>query len=432
MLPPLDQNQQERHRLERLADAAVEHLREPGAYSPASTPTTPDFHEHTFGHPIPANSETKSFGIPSVQSLFAIADGEPPRSYGFDPPRAQPSFRRPSTGSESSCQGSVPGLSRLSTASPSPRFVPRTPEALHSIAPQSHLKIDVHLGDLQTEQSSLQAFQDELQKLLLINRRRIVEPVRSRRPSSRQAPYPTATPDQGRRGTSNNRQAGGEPGTPPNGTQRPPHFNLRYSKSVKLFILYHKEDCGWGWKAINRRRVDLLPVLYREGYKPEVEENRQVAGVNGYYYRLNEIMPALTPDGSGLRFVEHDGRYWELTEPSKCREKKRIYDGRGKAEGAVDAFRPRGMVDRYPEEVVHHWDEFVKYFIPPDRHAEVYARAKIYCHIRAEQRREKGVPQWTPDNEMDRVKHTNPPDTASRTKRAELMQACTLVDVEQE
>lgn len=56
--------------------------------------------------------------------------------------------------------------------------------------------------------------------------------------------------------------------------------------------------------------------------------------------------------------------------------------------------------------------------------------------IRAEQRREKGVPQWTPDNEEDRVRHTNPPNAKSKTPRAkvcetdealpELMRACDL------
>ncbi|KAL1880597.1 hypothetical protein Daus18300_001208 [Diaporthe australafricana] len=427
MLPSLSQTRQDRLRLERLADAAV-CLQEPGVYTPASSPSTPDFHEFTFGHSIPDSSESKSFGIPSVQSLFAIADGEPPRSYGFDPPCHQPSFRRPSTGSESSFLG-VPELSRLSTASPPPRLVPRTPEAHFSIAPQSDLKIELRLGDHQTATHKRPEYlQAELEEAASINRRILLEPARSRRPSSRQSPYSTAAADKGRRGSSKNR-ADGEAGTPLKGKQKPPHFNLRYSKSVKLFILYHKEDCGWGWKAINKRRVDLLPVLYREGYKPEIERNRQVAGINGFYYRLNEVMPALTPDGSGLRFVEHDGRSWELTVPSKCRgakEKKK-----GKAEGDVDA-RPRGMVDRYPEEVIYHWDEFVKHFVPLGRHAEVYARAKRYCEIRAEQRREMGVPQWTPDNESDRVKHTCPPETR-KTKGSqgdealpELMRACAL------
>lgn len=56
--------------------------------------------------------------------------------------------------------------------------------------------------------------------------------------------------------------------------------------------------------------------------------------------------------------------------------------------------------------------------------------------IRAEQRREKGVPQWTPDNEEDRVKHTNPPNAKGKTTRSkvseteealpELMRACEL------
>lgn len=302
--------------------------------------------------------------------MFAIADGDRPRSYGFDPPGPVNSFRRPSTGSESSSQGSfasVPELSRPSTASPSPRLVPSTPETHHTIAPGDKLHVNLRLSCLQ----------DELQCLQRLNKS-ILYPARGRRSSSRQAPYSTATSNRGRRG-------GGQPGKPPRGKQqkKKPHFNLRYPKSVKLFILYHKEDCGWGWKAINRRRVELLPVLYRGGYKPEIEENREVAGINGFYYRLNEVMPALTHDGSGLRFVEHGGRSWELTEPSKCRggapcrgqERRK---GGGKAKEDAEP-RPRGMVDRYPEEVVYHWDEFVKHFVQPAKHAEVLARAKANC-----------------------------------------------------
>lgn len=337
------------------------------------------------GHSTTAPNESKSYGIPSIQSLFAIADGDRPRSYGFDPPGPEQSFRRSSTGSEASSQGSftsVPELSRLSTASPPPMLVPRTPEAHHTITPETHVKIELRLSD----------FADQLKRLEQTNRRRL-QPARERRPSSRQAPYSTAASERGRRGSSTSSRSstkGGQPGTPPRGKPKKPHFNLRYPKSVKLFILYHKEDCKWGWKAINRRRVDLLPVLYRGGYKPEIEENREVAGINGFYYRLNEVMPALTPDGTGLRFVEDGGRSWELTEPSKCREgpgrgdeRKKNGGGGGRGTKAKDKddveARPRGMVDRYPEEVVYHWDEFVKHFVPQARQAEVYARAKRYC-----------------------------------------------------
>lgn len=399
MLPSLSHSQQDRHRLEGLAGAAV-CLQEPGLYSPSSSPTKPDFQEYTFGmytsatasnvypypctyptpgNPAPASNESKSYGIPSIQSLFAIADGDRPRGYGFDYPGPESGFRRPSTGSEFSFQGSitsVPELSRLSTASPPPRLVPRTPEMPRAIAPGDSLEIKLTLGDLA----------EELQCLEQTNRRRLMT-ARGRRSSSRQAPY-SAGFDGSRRGSSSKQS--GQPGTPPKGKQKKPHFNLRYPKSVKLFILYQKEDCGWGWKAINRQRVDLLPVLYRDGYKPEIEENREVAGINGFYYRLNEVMPALTPDGSGLRFVEHGGRSWELTEPCKCREGPGRGDerrnggggggrGTGKAKEDAEARRPRGMVDRYPEEVVYYWDEFVKHFVPQARHAEVYARAKRYC-----------------------------------------------------
>ncbi|KAG6365165.1 hypothetical protein INS49_006772 [Diaporthe citri] len=424
-LPPLSHIQQDRHRLDGLADAAV-CLQEPGVYSPADSPTSPDFHEYTFGNSFLASNESKSHGIPSIQSLFAIADGDRPRSYGFDPPGPEPSFRRPSTGSESSFQGSftsVPELSRLSTASPPPRLVPRTPEAHHTIAPGDDLKIKL----------TLVCLAKQLERLEQKNKRGLMS-ARGRRPSSRHAPYSTVASNKGRRDGGGNSS---QPGTPPRGKQqKKPHFNLRYPKSVKLFILYHKEDCGWGWKAINRRRVDLLPVLYRGGYKPEIEENREVAGINGFYYRLNEVMPALTPDGSGLRFVEHGGRSWELTEPSKCREgagrgeERRKGGGRGskaKDQGDAEA-RPRGMVDRYPEEVVYHWDEFVKHFVPPARHAEVRSAP--------DQRREKGVPQWAPDNEEERVRHTNPPNAKTKTPKAkdgdadealpELMRSCEL------
>lgn len=338
------------------------------------------------GHSTTTPYESKSYGIPSIQSLFAIADGDRPRSYGFDPPGLESSFRRPSTDSEASFQGSftsVPELSRLSTASPPPTLAPRTPEAHHTIAPEDHLKIEIRLSD----------FADQLKRLEQTNRKRLLQPARGRRPSSRQAPYSTSAPEKERRGSSTSSK-GGQSGVPSKGKGKPkkPHFNLRYPRSVKLFILYHKEDCGWGWKAINERRVGLLPVLYRGGYKPEIEENREVAGINGFYYRLNEVMPALTPDGSGLRFVEQGGRSWELTEPCKCREgpgrggeRRKGGGGGGRASKAskdkddAEAARPRGMVARYPEEVVYHWDEFVKHFVPQARHAEVYARAKRFC-----------------------------------------------------
>lgn len=48
MLPSLSHIQQDRHRLEGLADAAV-CLQEPGIYSPAESPSSPDFQEYTFG-----------------------------------------------------------------------------------------------------------------------------------------------------------------------------------------------------------------------------------------------------------------------------------------------------------------------------------------------------------------------------------------------
>jgi hypothetical protein len=48
MLPCLYHSQQDRHRLEGLADAAV-CLQEPGIYSPASSPSSPHLQEYNFG-----------------------------------------------------------------------------------------------------------------------------------------------------------------------------------------------------------------------------------------------------------------------------------------------------------------------------------------------------------------------------------------------
>ncbi|KAK7740562.1 hypothetical protein SLS53_005406 [Cytospora paraplurivora] len=352
------------------------------------------------------------------------------------------------------------------------------------IPPQSTIKIDVLLaGERKT-------IDDQ-------NRQRRLEVARPRRPSSRQAPY--APDNRGRRhsGTRSNSVSkyqpaagtcggggggsGGGCGVPAGledgDRDRKPHFNQPYTRSVKLFILYYKDDCKYGWPAINARRVELLPVLLGGSYKREVEDNRKVAGINGFYYRLNAMMPALTPDGSGLQFLEKDGRFWEFTESSKCRTTtttaasaaaasaaaaEDVRPGTlGSTEAATAATasagptttttttsttttttrtdaRPRGMVDRYPEEVVHYWDDYVRHFVPPEKHAEVYNKAKRYCEIRAEQRRAKGVPQWTPDNEAERVVHKNPPDGKSKAAARkgssssddsvlrEMMSACVL------
>lgn len=126
-----------------------------------------------------------------------------------------------------------------------------------------------------------------------------------------------------------------------------------------------------------------------------------MSGLNGMYYRENEHMSVLTPDGSGLVFAEKDGRWWEVSSSQKCRTNgpdSNINDnsnrtgasssarrGSGVGTGVNAATtaapadtRPRGMVERYPEEVVHYWDRHVRHFIPEERQAEVLARARRF------------------------------------------------------
>ncbi|ROV98299.1 hypothetical protein VSDG_04465 [Cytospora chrysosperma] len=431
-------------------------LEEPGVYSPATSPTASFPKDYTSRANVPAADESRGCGVPSIQTLFAIADRDKIHPYdgGYYPGGTHSSsMRRPSSSSEYSWQGSsssAPEMSpHLSTAHTSPTVTPVSPgfpvdwHGILPILPQSSLKIDVRLaGELHSAEEQ--------------NRRRL-ELSRPRRPSARQAPY--APGSRSRRGSKQQQQHHQTPAhdtttamsisssnTEDGGGERQPHFNQPYTRSVKLFILYYKDDCKYGWPAINARRVELLPVLLGESYKREVEENRKVAGINGFYYRLNAMMPALTPDGSGLLFVEKDGRFWEFTESSKCRTSSSSSSSSSlsssssstpSASASASApesnaaalcpsstaaptrsdARPRGMVDRYPEEVVHYWEEYVRHFVPPEKHAEVYAKAKRYCEIRAEQRREKGVPQWTPDNEAERVIHKNPPDGKSKASK---------------
>lgn len=371
------------------------------------------------GANVPAADESRGCGVPSIQTLFAIADRDKIHPYdgGYYPGGTHSSsVRRPSSSSEYSWQGSsssAPEMSpHLSTAHTSPTVTPVSPgfpvdwHGILPILPQSSLKIDVRLaGELHSAEEQ--------------NRRRL-ELSRPRRPSARQAPY--APGSRSRRGSKQQQQhhhqtpahdtttaamsISSGSNTEDGGGERQPHFNQPYTRSVKLFILYYKDDCKYGWPAINARRVELLPVLLGESYKREVEENRKVAGINGFYYRLNAMMPALTPDGSGLLFVEKDGRFWEFTESSKCRTSSSSSSSSSLSSSSSsipsasasapesnaaalspsstaaptrsDA-RPRGMVDRYPEEVVHYWEEYVRHFVPPEKHAEVYAKAKRYC-----------------------------------------------------
>lgn len=204
------------------------------------------------------------------------------------------------------------------------------------------------------------------------------------------------------------------------------HFNQKYQNPDKLFIVYCKDDLKKGWAEIQALRLKMLPLLLGNDYDPTVEENRQVSGLNGMYYRENDLnMPVLTPDGSGLEFVEKDGRWWECMRSQKCRTGD---DRTTKKPSAADASRCRGMVERYPEEVLEYWDKHVQHFVPKENREEVLARAIRYCkstsafttcvlphcvfeanshlcagRIRADQRKDYGIPQWTLDNREDRV-----------------------------
>ncbi|ROW04662.1 hypothetical protein VPNG_07467 [Cytospora leucostoma] len=466
-LAPLSPIQENARRLRDLAEVCIH---EPADCSPATSPTAAVLKDYNPSGSVTGAREPRGCGVPSIQTLFAIAD----REDGYTHPGMQSGPRRPSCSSEYSWHGSssnsAPELSpHLSTAQTTPIMTPVTPgfpadwNGMLPAPPQSTTKMDALLAG---ERKTI----DEQNRQRRLELARGV--ARPRRPSSRQAPY--APDNRGRRhsGTRSNSVSkyqaaagicggvGGEGGCgAPAGLEdgdrdRKPHFNQPYTRSVKLFILYYKDDCKYGWPAINARRVELLPVLLGGSYKREVEDNRKVAGINGFYYRLNAMMPALTPDGSGLQFMERDGRFWEFTESSKCRttttttanapaspaaaapaaaaaedvragtlESTKMTSSAGPTTTTTttttrtDA-RPRGMVDRYPEEVVHYWDDYVRHFVPPEKHAEVYNRAKRYCEIRAEQRRAKGVPQWTPDNEAERVIHKNPPDGKSKAAAA--------------
>lgn len=154
------------------------------------------------------------------------------------------------------------------------------------------------------------------------------------------------------------------------------HFNQKYQNPDKLFIVYCKDDLKKGWAEIQALRLKMLPILLGNDYDGTVEENREIAGLNGRYYRENDLnMPVLTPDGSGLEFVEKDGRWWECTRSQKCRTGQ----GRGSKKSNASDTRPRGMVERYPEEVLQYWDNHVKHFVPKEKRDEILGRAIKYC-----------------------------------------------------
>lgn len=311
-----------------------------------------------------------------------------------------------SPGQASFSSSSGPGLSPLSTAHTSPVVSPTTP--YYNVPSSGLLNI----------QLDLRRHQDELPRPELCPKRRLAL-TRSRRVPSRPAPYGfDAQHHQQRR-----RACSGRPASPANhypqqhhpagasaapggrhgnaAGERDRHFNQKYKDPDKLFIIYHKDDLKWGWRAIQERRLELLPVLLGRDYDRSVEERRKVAGLNGMYYRQNDHnMPVLAADGSGLVFVERDGRWWECARSQKCRTaedgssssgtsggikgaRKGSAGGVGVGGGGAGAggadTRPRGMVERYPEEVLLYWENHVRHFVPEDKAAEVYARAKRYC-----------------------------------------------------
>lgn len=319
-----------------------------------------------------------------------------------------------------------PGPTPLSTAHTSPAVSPIAP--CFNINNQSRLHIRVNLGN--HNQDALRELDEEQQQRLA--------PARYRRPCPRPSPYG----DFDTRGHPRRRACSSRNSRPPtsNGEgERDRHFNQKYRPVDRLFIVWGKDDENWGWHTILRRRLPLLPVLLGCEYDRSVEENRKVAGLNGMYYRENDLnFPVLTPDGSGLVLVKKDGRWWECTKSQKCRTDEHGNSIKGRKRGAAAAGggadpRPRGMVERYPEEVLLYWNQ-VRAFVPEEKRAEVYARAERYCEftpssslfpstegspvtnrsrltgeIRAEQRRQYGVPEWSPDNKEDRVLDLNPP-----------------------
>lgn len=374
------------------------------------TPTTSEFQPCR----LPSFSETFS-------DLIAAHNSKPtPKYYDHAPPPLQP--RRGSPGSEYSWHGggggagagggigSVPGLSPLSTAHTSPAVSPTTPT--YSIPSQTQLEIQVRLGLLGPHHQ-----QDALGHMDMVSNRRLLL-ARSRRASSAQHHHQQQQQSRRASGTgsvSGGRTASRQPSMTfhndnhlshshdaaaaagvgdarDSTTDRERHFNQKYKNPDKLFIVYCKDDLRWGWPAIQAQRLPLLPILLGNDYDRSVEERRKVAGLNGMYYRENDLnMPVLTPDGSGLEFVERDGRWWECTRSQKCRTGESNAAGscgrkgsststkRGSVGGCAADSRPRGMVERYPEEVLLYWDKHVRHFVPEDKRAEVYARAERYC-----------------------------------------------------
>lgn len=145
----------------------------------------------------------------------------------------------------------------------------------------------------------------------------------------------------------------------------------------KLFIVYHKEDLKWGWPAIKSRRLEMLPILLGPDYDRSVEDHRTISGLDGMYYRENGTMPVLSADGSMLQFTQREGRWWECTKSEKCRGEGNGGGKGGRAKAKEDR-KLWGMVERYPEEVVLHWNK-VRCFLADDKRDEILTRAQRYC-----------------------------------------------------
>lgn len=355
-----------------------------------------------------SSTASKQCSLPGFSELFSDVIAAADRC---------PDYHRGSADLDESRRGSlssVPGLSPLSTAHTSPILSPTTPPASFSIPTKNQLQICLRLTDYQDDQE---------------RQRRKLTQIRARRTPSRHSLYGDLDAQHFRRTHSPSHsihlhlhhqqkctQPSATANVPPRPTlpasslsttedasEREPHFNQKYKDPDKLFIVYHKEDQRWSWPAILTRRLQLLPVLLGPEYNRQVEERRRVSGLNGMYYRENENMSVLTPDGSGLVFVEKDGRWWEVARSQKCRtgggsgpggtaadssnnNRGGARRGSGTGTGAAAAVavadtRPRGMVERYPEEVVHYWDRHVRHFIPEEKQAEVLARARSYCEL---------------------------------------------------
>lgn len=252
-----------------------------------------------------------------------------------------------------------------STAHWSPAASPTT--SYHNISPQSQL--DIHMR--------YSSFQDESErKKRHLHLRRASSQSDLRRVSSHSALRAGYDTYSSRLGPSSKQLR--RPASAANlkaCAKKERHFNQKYQNPDKLFIVYCKDDLKKGWPEIQALRLKMLPVLLGNDYDPTVEEKRKIAGLNGMYYRENDLqMPVLTPDGSGLEFVEKDGRWWECIRSQKCRTGD---DRTNKKPNASDA-RPRGMVERYPEEVLEYWDKHVQHFVPKDKREDVLARAIRY------------------------------------------------------